>query len=100
MDIFEKGYKYTLHDNWDGEGAIAIKPDVFKNAINIVKKYQLESLIDDSNICYNPNGTIGIEWEEVVTKNLVNIEIGLTRYSMYIESTIDKSLVNTYDGVF
>lgn len=99
-DLFEYGRSLTQRDNWDTEGARAILPRVFDNAELIVEQYQLRDRIDSSDITYNPNGTISIEWLEAKATELVNVEIGLTRYSLYKESTSDNSIITTFNGTF
>ena len=66
---------------WDGYDALPIHEGVIKSA-----KYYITSLPDRfpcPELTPDPNGTISMEWE--THEGIAHLEIGKTRYSLYIK---------------
>ncbi len=73
-----------LGPNWDGYGAIPIKPRAIKAALDIVRVLcdhrELQEL-SAPDVDPETNGTISMTWETV--DNYAYLEIGETRYAGY-----------------
>ena len=92
----------SLGDNWDNEGAVAIKKETADKAINyiqIVKKKILEisglELKENPHILPGPCGSIDLEWQTAEYHLLVNIPLGseLPDYSAKVKN-------KEYKGIF
>ena len=71
----------SLPDNWDGYGASHIEKLTAENAHEAL--HNLTQILPAPDITPNPNGTISFEWE--TQSGLAYLEIGMTRYSLFIK---------------
>jgi hypothetical protein len=71
-----------LANNWDGYGAIPIQENTKNNALAAADQV-LQWAPFPADIAPNPNGTISLEWE--TEYGTAHLEIGLTRYSFYMD---------------
>lgn len=72
----------TLIDNWDGYGAIRIQEHTKNNAFAAAGQI-LQFSPFPAEISPNSNGTISLDWETEF--GAAHLEIGLTRYSFYMD---------------
>jgi len=72
----------TLIDNWDGYGAIRIQEHTKNNALAATGQI-LQFSPFPTEIAPNSNGTISLDWETEF--GAAHLEIGLTRYSFYMD---------------
>lgn len=72
----------SMPANWDGYGALVINGDTARNARTALSR--LLVLVPAPEITPNPNGTVSFEWE--THYGLAHLEIGMTRFSLYIKS--------------
>lgn len=70
-----------MPENWDGYGALKISKIAIGNAKRAIS--QLLAHVPLPDITPNPNGTVSLEWENA--RGLGHIEIGQTRYSMFMK---------------
>jgi len=70
-----------MPENWDGYGALPIRPETAQNALDALK--MLPDEIPMPDIVPNSNGTISFEWES--PSGIGHLEIGRTRFSFYIK---------------
>ncbi|CAK0770257.1 conserved hypothetical protein [Gammaproteobacteria bacterium] len=73
--------------DWDGYGALAISGQTVSNAHAALEKLLVVAPVPD--ITPNPNGTISLEWES--RYGVAHLEIGKTRFSLYIKPTVGKT---------
>jgi hypothetical protein len=71
-----------LNYNWDGEEGLAPHARILENAKYIFK--ELLEITFPPDITPNNNGTISCEWE--TSMGSAHLELGMTRYSMYLRS--------------
>lgn len=69
-----------MEEDWDGYGALSIDPRTVKNASTALDR--LLEYLPAPDITPNSNGTISFEWES--SDGVAYLEIGMTRFSMYI----------------
>lgn len=94
--------KYTLNDiaslefNWDGYGGLKIKKEVIELVNRIMNNLSYEgyNLLSAGGITPTSNGTITLEFENEVNKN-VTIDIGVTRTSILscVDSVSGKGII-------
>jgi hypothetical protein len=71
-----------MPENWDGYGALPVRPETAQNALDALRKLPDEIPMPD--ITPNPNGTISFEWES--PSGVGHLELGRTRFSFYIKA--------------
>ena len=71
----------ALPENWDGYGAVRIGSTAVDNANNALQLLLPRAPAPD--ISPNPSGTISFEWE--TEEGVAYMEIGATRFSVFIE---------------
>lgn len=82
----------NLPINWDGYGAIKVKPNSLSNALNIISNKAIDyDGIED--ITAYPNGTIYVLWRSTQNRKL-GLEIGESEMSYYAD-TADETLFFT-----
>ena len=87
LDAIEDFSKFEK--DWDGYGALPIHERVIKSA-----KYYITSLPDRfpcPDLTPDPNGTISMEWE--TREGIAHLELGKTRYSLYIKHHLGKPVL-------
>jgi hypothetical protein len=70
-----------LDENWDGYGALAIRKSVRINAWAALNTFLEVGLVPD--VSPNASGTISLEWH--VDGTTSHLQVGRTRFSMYID---------------
>ncbi len=68
----------ALQDNWDGYGASSVPSSIIESC-----RALLPLLRAGYEIAPVPNGVVAVEWETEAGRAC--LEVGLTRYSMYIK---------------
>lgn len=79
----------NLEDDWNGEGAEQISPEIFDVASNFLRRYdsylketfKIDLLVPEINPC--PNGTIDLSWRSPSARLLVNIKFIEGQYYAY-----------------
>ena len=74
----------TLHESWDGYGALPLEAKSASNAVYLITKLSDKVKSKISNVYPNSNGTISFEWENYVGERLVT-EIGNGTMSYYLK---------------
>jgi len=65
----------SVEDDWDGYGGIPPTPTVILNIRNILNEIPIEVLLktDEDNMCINPNGTVGMDFESGTSKTTIDV---------------------------
>jgi len=66
--------------NWDGDGALAISPEVKANALAVLQMIEMTA-VPAPEITPNPNGTLSLEWE--TDAGAAQLEIGKSLFGFY-----------------
>lgn len=71
----------NFKNNWDGFGAVTPNPLTIENSILIANLF---SSVLPTDVVLMPNGTISFDWHN--ENGVANLEIGVNKFSFYIES--------------
>ncbi|WP_426623309.1 hypothetical protein ACPPVW_11770 [Leifsonia sp. McL0607] len=82
-----------LGDGWDGYKGIAPAKTTRLNAWQALREFEAEGLTPN-DITPNSNGTISLEWETDSAE--AYLEVGKTRFSMYIK---ERGKTSYFDGL-
>ena len=75
----------NLPNNWDGYGAIRVRPKSLANAIDVISAKEIDSTMIDE-VFAQPNGTVYIRWENDEKRKL-GLEIGENMMSYYVDTS-------------